>query len=166
MCFAPVLTMSEAADAPAQRRARRRSSRSTASCQPAPGAALLAARRPRSQRPPSHAGPAHRRGPRRLGLRRRRDRQAPRGRRRQVAHDPLGRTSTWPRNTRSGSPPGRVWRRGGAPSRERSPRRHRNRRSRGGRRRQSQVPQPAGRFSIKARRRERQTSLSSWLWPR
>ena len=28
------------------------------------------------------------------------------------------------------------------------------------------APQPAGLFSIKAKRRERQTSLSFWLWPR
>ena len=71
MCFAPVLTMAEAAEHPhnvARGTFVERRRRHAAGA----GAALLAAPRRRSPRPPAHAGPAHRRGARRLGLRRRR----------------------------------------------------------------------------------------------
>ena len=61
VCFAPVLTMSEAAAASAQRRPRRRSSTSSASLQPAP-APRFSRTMPELAAPPAHAGAAHARG--------------------------------------------------------------------------------------------------------
>ena len=75
VCFAPVLTMSEAAAAPAQRRPRhvrrgrrRRRSRRRRRASRAP--------RPRSPSPPAHPGQHTPRGARRLGRRRRPHRRA------------------------------------------------------------------------------------------
>ncbi len=157
VCFAPVLSITRGAAAPAQRPPRdlHRARRHRAA---GPGAAVL--RDPRRDPAPAVARrAAHRRGAARVGLRRRSRRQAARRRRHRLTPWPPSSRST-PIPTTSRSRPAARWRR----RRGRAPRRARLRdpwRARRGRRRRPRRRRDAGRAPRRASASARPTILGA-----